>query len=152
MVITAADNSVVMCTQVTSGCFGYLSTADRQVRPARDLIDALDTTYCADTVGMECFADSYVVFPSAADHHERMQRWSQPMCQILQGSASAERAVRVVSRAEGALEIPVAPESSSFLVMTARDHGQNIWASPTPGHPSDWRQTRAGEDHAQGWP
>ena len=87
----AASDSIIMCTQVTAGCFGYLVRGDRQTRPARDLIDALDTTYCAGTVRLECFADSYAVFPSTADHRERIEQWTQPMCQFSRTTAGESR-------------------------------------------------------------
>jgi competence protein ComEC len=76
----AASQTSVLCTQVTSGCFGFASRADRQTNEARSIIDGLQTSHCAGTVYVECRAGSYTVLPSPSDHGRRIDEWPQPLC------------------------------------------------------------------------
>lgn len=80
MIRNVGDRSSVLCTQVTAGCFGHLSRAERNSQAARDLITQLDRADCAGTVKVECYEDSYRVWPSDSDHRARIAHWAQPMC------------------------------------------------------------------------
>lgn len=76
------SNSVVMCTQVTAGCFGYLLRQDRESPEARQAISILESRLCAGTVRMDCFSDSYEIFPDTVEHLQRIEQWARPMCQL----------------------------------------------------------------------
>src|SRR6266567_6504512 len=70
-----ARSSRVMCTQVTAGCFGYKLRLERNSHEARDLVAGLASTYCADTVYVECFESSYRMSPSVSEHAARVATW-----------------------------------------------------------------------------
>jgi beta-lactamase superfamily II metal-dependent hydrolase len=74
------DRSSVLCTQVTAGCFGYISRAERNSQAARDLVEGLNSSHCAGTVEVQCFEQSYRVTPDSATHQSRVSRWPRPMC------------------------------------------------------------------------
>lgn len=76
------NDSIVMCTQVTAGCFGYLLKVERESSAARQVINMLDSRFCAGTVRMDCFDDSYMIFPGIVEHQERIKQWGQPMCEL----------------------------------------------------------------------
>ena len=76
----SSSRSAVLCTQVTAGCFGYASRADRRSDEARSIVDGLPTPYCAGTVYVECRAGSYTIVPSLADHSSRVDKWPLPLC------------------------------------------------------------------------
>jgi len=76
----AASQSSVLCTQVTSGCFGFISRADRQASEARSIVEGIAESHCAGTVCVECRAGSYTVVPSPSEHRNRIQEWPRPLC------------------------------------------------------------------------
>jgi beta-lactamase superfamily II metal-dependent hydrolase len=76
------SDSVVMCTQVTAGCFGYLLREERESSEARQVISILENRLCAGTVRMDCFSDSYKIFPDTVEHLQRIRQWARPMCQL----------------------------------------------------------------------
>ena len=84
VVARAASESSVLCTQVTPGCFGFITRAERRTSAARSIIESLATSHCADTVYVECRTDGYTMVPSVSDHRRRIAEWPQPLCRVLQ--------------------------------------------------------------------
>jgi competence protein ComEC len=76
------SDSVVMCTQVTAGCFGYLLREQRESPEARQIINNLESQVCTGTVRMDCFSDSYKILPDTVEHLQRIRQWARPMCQL----------------------------------------------------------------------
>jgi competence protein ComEC len=70
----------VMCTQVTPGCFGFLSKVDRNSAAARDELTAVTSSGCAGTVEVKCFEDRYRILPSVEEHRLRVSLWPRPLC------------------------------------------------------------------------
>lgn len=73
-------SSSVLCTEVTAGCFGYLSKNERNGPAARGAVHALTSRHCAGTVSIECRASTYTVSPSADEHEGRIAEWPSPLC------------------------------------------------------------------------
>jgi competence protein ComEC len=95
-VITSASAcATVLCTQVTSGCFGFISRDQRKSREARSHVEDLDTTHCAGTVCIDCWSDSYSIRPTLDEHDLRIRRWSQPMCRTSHAAAAGGAAIEV---------------------------------------------------------
>jgi len=79
----------LLCTQVTAGCFGFLTRAERNSDAARGLIGQLDVSHCAGTVKVECYDDLYRVSPSDSEHEARIGQWPHPMCRTQTTAVSA---------------------------------------------------------------
>jgi competence protein ComEC len=75
----------VLCTQVTSGCFGYLSRDERNSDDGQSVVSQVSSSHCAGTIAVECWADTYTVVPSQANHSERVLSWPQPLCAVHKG-------------------------------------------------------------------
>jgi len=70
----------VLCTQVTPGCFGYLSRAERNSDDGQSVVSQISSPHCAGTIEVECWAHTHTVAPSQANHRERVLSWPQPLC------------------------------------------------------------------------
>jgi competence protein ComEC len=90
----SASHASVLCTQVTPGCFGFLSRIDRQSLAARSAIAAITTPYCADTVYVEVQAGGFTINPPLGAHLARVQSWPHPLCQaaVLRSGSVASNA------------------------------------------------------------
>lgn len=83
-VYRASSQSSVLCTQVTPGCFGFISRAERKGSTARSIAEGLQPSHCAGTVYVECLSNGYTIKPSQSDHTARVQNWPRPLCQVAQ--------------------------------------------------------------------
>jgi competence protein ComEC len=76
----ASSQSSVLCTQVTPGCFGFISSADRRTTEAKSIAQGLQPSNCAGTVYVECLSDGFTITPSPSDHRTRVESWPHPLC------------------------------------------------------------------------
>jgi competence protein ComEC len=93
----ARSRAMILCSQVTSGCFGFVSRSARSSDSARDVLTSLVSRSCAGTVEVQCFENMYRVFPEDAEHQMRVELWPQPMCRCRSDASDGGRMAEVVS-------------------------------------------------------
>lgn len=80
VVESATQSSTVLCSEVTAGCLGFANSRSRRTSDALVALSGIDDAGCAKTIRMDCFPDHFTISPSTAEHNERVDSWTAPMC------------------------------------------------------------------------
>ncbi|SNT19670.1 ComEC/Rec2 family competence protein [Actinacidiphila glaucinigra] len=80
IVASAAVHSKVMCTQVTPGCFGYVTRESRNSGTAQSALAGLRSTQCAGSVQALVMPSTVVISTHPADQQMRINQWPSPLC------------------------------------------------------------------------